>query len=62
MLASFHATLADSSWGNLVYLVNDVRLGFYGYPFVAPLIETEGVKLASTEDVALMKLARFYPA
>jgi hypothetical protein len=57
-LASFHATLADSSWGNLVYLVKDIRLGFYGYgyPLVAPLVETEDVRLASTEDIALMKL------
>ena len=57
-LASFRATLADSSWGNLVYLVKDVRLGFYGYgcPLVAPLIEMEDVRLASMEDIALMKL------
>lgn len=57
-LASFRATLADSSWGNLVYLVKDVRMGFYGYgyPLVAPLVETEDVRLASMEDIALMKL------
>jgi hypothetical protein len=57
-LASFHATLADSSWGNLVYLVKDIRLGFYGYgfPLVAPLVEMEDVRLASMEDIALMKL------
>lgn len=57
-LASLHATLADSSWGNLVYIAKDVRLGFYGYgyPLVAPLVETEGVRLASMEDIALMKL------
>ena len=57
-LQPYQSTLADSSWGNLVYVVNEVRLGFYGYgfPLVAPLIETEGVKLASIEDIALMKL------
>ena len=46
-LAPFHPTLADSAWGNLVYLVKDVRVGFYGYgfPLVAPLVETEGVRL-----------------
>ena len=57
-LASFHSTLADSSWGNLVYLVKDVRLGFYGYgyPLVKPLVEMEDVRLASMEDIALMKL------
>jgi predicted nucleotidyltransferase component of viral defense system len=35
-----------------------VRVGFYGYgfPLASPLMETEGVKLASIEDIALMKL------
>lgn len=57
-LAPFHATLADSAWGNLVYLANDVRVGFYGYsyPLVAPLVETEGIRIASVRDIALMKL------
>ncbi|MBV6451749.1 MAG: hypothetical protein MHPDNHAH_02496 [Anaerolineales bacterium] len=57
-LAPFQPTLADSSWGNLVYLAKDVRIGFYGYgfPLVAPLVEMEGVRLASIEDIALMKM------
>ena len=57
-LALFQPTLADSAWGNLVYLANAVRVGFYGYgfPLVAPLVETEGLRLASVEDIALMKL------
>lgn len=57
-LAPLHPTLADSAWGNLVYLVKDVRVGFYGYgfPLIARLVETEDVKLASIEDIALMKL------
>lgn len=57
-LAAFNGMLADSSWGNLVYLVNKVRVGFYGYsyPLVAPLNEKEGLRLASIEDIALMKL------
>lgn len=57
-LASFNTTLVNSSWGNLAYLVNDVRVGFYGYghPLVAPSIERESLKLASIEDIALMKL------
>ena len=57
-LADFQPTLADSAWGNLVYLAKDVRVGFYGYgfPLVAPLVETEGVRLAAVEDIALMKL------
>jgi hypothetical protein len=50
--------LADSAWGNLVYLVQGVRVGFYGYgfPLVRPLVEVEGTRLASNEDIALMKL------
>ena len=57
-LASFDAVLADSSWGNLVYLMRDVRIGFYGYGYalIGPLIEKEGLRLASIEDIALMKL------
>jgi predicted nucleotidyltransferase component of viral defense system len=57
-LAPFHPTLADSAWGNLVYLVRDVRIGFYGYGYelVAPLVESENAHLASIEDIALMKL------
>lgn len=57
-LAPFHGTLADSSWGNLVYLVKGVRVSFYGYgfPLIAPMIESEGIRLASVEDIALMKL------
>jgi hypothetical protein len=65
-LASFHPILADSAWGNLVYLAQNVRVGFYGYGYdlVAPLVETpvpqgparHALRLASIEDIALMKL------
>jgi hypothetical protein len=57
-LASFHAALADSAWGNLVFLAEGVRVGFYGYghPLVAPLVEVDGLRLASVEDIGLMKL------
>jgi predicted nucleotidyltransferase component of viral defense system len=57
-LALFQPTLADSSWGNLVYLVKGVRVGFYGYGYsmVAPFVESNEIKLASIEDIALMKL------
>ena len=57
-LAQFHSTLADSSWGNLVFLSKNIRVGFYGYgfPLVSPLVEREGIRLASIEDIALMKL------
>jgi hypothetical protein len=57
-LATFDFTLADSAWGNLVYLVRNVRVGFYGYGYdlVAPLVETSDAQLASIEDIALMKM------
>jgi predicted nucleotidyltransferase component of viral defense system len=57
-LASFRPTLADSAWGNLVYLARDVRVGFYGngYELVTPLVVTDEARLASIEDIALMKL------
>jgi hypothetical protein len=57
-LAVFHVLMADSSWGNLVYLVRDVRVGFYGYGYevIDSLIEKEDLRLASIEDIALMKL------
>ncbi len=57
-LAPFDATLTDSAWGNLVYIVKGVRIGFYGYghPLLNPLIKKESLCLASTEDIALMKL------
>lgn len=57
-LAPFHPILADSAWGNLVYLVREVRVGFYGYGYhlVAPLVNAETARLASIEDIALMKL------
>ncbi|MBI5934710.1 MAG: nucleotidyl transferase AbiEii/AbiGii toxin family protein [Chloroflexi bacterium] len=57
-LTAFDSTLADSAWGNLVYLARNVRVGFYGYgyPLVAPLVEAQGARLASIEDIALMKL------
>ncbi len=57
-LAFFSPILANSAWGNLVYLAQGVRVGFYGYGYelVAPLVETQEMRLASVEDIALMKL------
>lgn len=57
-LTAFSSTLADSAWGNLVYLARNVRVGFYGYGYelVAPLVVTSEARLASIEDIALMKL------
>ena len=57
-LAQFEPQLADSFWGNLVFLVRGVRIGFYGYGYdlLQPLIKSEGTGLASVMDIGLMKL------
>lgn len=50
--------ITDTSWGNLVLLANGVRVGFYGYGYalINPLVAYEKIKLASVEDIALMKM------
>lgn len=57
-LSRLTSILADSSWGNLVFRVKNVRVGFYGYgfPLVAPFVKFDSVRLASIQDIALMKL------
>lgn len=57
-LGDFSPTLADSSWGNLVFTAGQVRVGFYGYgfPLVDSKVDAEGVSLASVSDIGLMKL------
>ncbi len=57
-LDPFEPVLADTAWGNLVFLAGGVRVGFYGYgyPLVAPLRVEEDVSIASLPDIGLMKL------
>jgi hypothetical protein len=57
-LKDFSPALSDSSWGNLIFLANNVRVGFfgYGYELVEPLSQAEGIALASVADIGLMKL------
>jgi hypothetical protein len=57
-LEGFNPILADTSWGNLVFLAGGVRIGFfgYGYPMMAPFVDADGVRLAGIADIALMKL------
>ena len=57
-LEFFSPVLADSAWGNLVFLAGGVRTGFYGYGYnlLRPTVEAEGTRLASVTDIALMKL------
>jgi hypothetical protein len=57
-LGGFAPIMADSSWGNLVFVADGIRTGFYGYGYdlVEPLVNIEGIRLASVADIALMKL------
>jgi hypothetical protein len=57
-LKSLKPELADSSWGNLVFLATGVRIGLYGYGYdlLEPLVEAGESRLASVTDIALMKL------
>jgi len=57
-LTNHAPVLADTSWGNLVFLADNVRVGFYGYGYelVRPLVKVDAVSLASIEDIGLMKL------
>lgn len=57
-LANYTPVLADTSWGNLVFLADNVRVGFYGYGYelMRPLVKVDGVSLASIEDIGLMKM------
>ena len=57
-LKSFDPQQADSSWGNLVFLTRGVRVGFYGYgyPMIGAFVTADQTRLASIEDIGLMKL------
>jgi hypothetical protein len=57
-LKTFEPLLADSAWGNLVFLAQGVRVGFYGYgyPLVGDFVAAGESRLASIEDIGLMKL------
>ncbi len=57
-LKPFTPILTDSSWGNLVFLTDEVQVGFYGYgyPMVAPFVVADSARLASVVDIGLMKL------
>jgi hypothetical protein len=57
-LEPFNPLLADSAWGNLVFLVQNVQVGFYGYGYsmAGNFIKADGTRLASIEDIGLMKM------
>lgn len=57
-LRSLSPTVADTAWGNLVLVANDVKVGFYGYGYemLNPLVDADGVRMASVIDIGLMKM------
>ncbi|HMR99050.1 MAG TPA: nucleotidyl transferase AbiEii/AbiGii toxin family protein [Anaerolineales bacterium] len=57
-LSALKPQLADSSWGNLVFVASNVRVGLYGYGYsmIDPIVEEETLRLASIRDIALMKM------
>jgi hypothetical protein len=57
-LGEFHPTVVEHTWGNLLLLVEDLRVGFFGYSYklIAPTVPAEGVPLAGLADIGLMKL------
>ena len=57
-LKEFRPTIVERVWGNLLLLIEGLRVGFfgYGYPLVAPSMTAEGVPLASLTDIGLMKM------
>ena len=48
----------EQEWGNLLLLVGNLRVGFfgYGYPLLGSDADADGVPLASLLDLGLMKL------
>jgi len=58
VLAGFQPSVVEQAWGNLLLVVENLHVGFfgYGYPLVAPPSRAEGVPLASVTDIGLMKL------
>ena len=58
VLTPFQPTIVEQEWGNLLLLLDDLRVGFfaYGYPLLEGGAEAEGVPLASLLDLGLMKL------
>jgi hypothetical protein len=57
-LKSFQPTIVEQEWGNLLLLLGELRVGFfgYGYKLLQPTVDADGVPLASLLDLGLMKL------
>ena len=57
-LAAFQPVVVEQAWGNLLLVVQGLRVGFFGhgYPLLEPAVVAEGVPLAGVTDIGLMKL------
>ncbi len=50
--------ILENTDGNLLLNIEEIRIGFfsYGYRLIRPVFEIEAVKIASIQDIGLMKL------
>lgn len=57
ILSSFR--LSQTAWGTILGEIDKVKFSLfsYQYPLITPTTEFEGIRLASKEDIAAMKLA-----
>lgn len=58
VLKPFQPTIVEQEWGNLLLLLAELRVGFfgYGYKLLQPTGDADGVPLAGLLDLGLMKL------
>ncbi|MBN1970385.1 MAG: nucleotidyl transferase AbiEii/AbiGii toxin family protein [Candidatus Delongbacteria bacterium] len=58
-LKKFNPKITNETQGTIDMLINDVKLSIleYKYPLLEPLLNFEGVNIASVTDIACMKLS-----
>ena len=58
VLEGLRPTIVEQAWGNLLLVLQNLRVGFfgYGYPLLASPSQAEGVPLASLADIGMIKL------
>lgn len=57
-LSPLHPQALEAVEGNLLLMIHDMHVGFFGYsyPLLAPTDSVEGVAIAGVVDIGLMKL------
>lgn len=57
-LGVLHPQIIEQAFGNFVVMIDNIAVGFfsYGYPLVGQSVQVENVRLASRQDIGLMKL------